>query len=126
MTKMTSHAKKTLCVVTKKYQGCILYIYCSIDFESLPMPDFKKLPKIVTAKLYFFAFHFTFFAHHTTIFCPYVFFFFIFSFPFLPFSSFPLLLSPEYGTFYNPEKNIIRIYFAGCIIQCMYVYIYVV
>ena len=32
-----------------------------IDFESLLLPDLKKLPKIVTA-------------HHTSIFCPLVFF----------------------------------------------------
>ena len=64
-------------------------VHCSIDFESLPMPDLKKLSKII-----FFGFPFPFFAHHTSILCPYVIFSSLHLFypPFLPVSLFPPLL----------------------------------
>ena len=80
-------------------------VYCSIDFEGLPMLDLKKFPKIIMAKSSSFAFHFSFFAHHTSIFCS-VFFssfspFFLFFFPsFLPFSPpnlFCYLFNPAPG-----------------------------
>ena len=67
---------------------------CSIDFESLPMPDLKKLSKIVTAKSYFFAFHFPIYTHHTSIFCF-----------FLPFPSFPSLLSAPFENLPNLFLN---------------------
>ena len=52
-------------------------VSCSIDFESLPMPDLKKLPKIVS------------FANHTSIFCPFV---FLSSFSPFSLSFYPLFL----------------------------------
>ena len=76
---------------TLKYRG----VYCSIGFESLPMPDLKKIYKIVGAKspwaiiIFFFSFHLSF-AHHTSIFCPFFSFFSYFS----PFSTLFLLFFP--------------------------------
>ena len=69
--------------------GCITE-YCSIDLESLPMPDLKSSPKS-TAKSS--CFPFPFFVHHTSIFCPvvfFLFFFLLFSLLFSSFSSFSL------------------------------------
>ena len=87
-------------------------VYCSIDFESLPMPDLKKLSKIVLC------FPFPFFSpsylYFLSFFCPLPFLrfppqflLFFFLFPFFPLllSFFPTLMKsfPIYFL-YNPEN----------------------
>ena len=72
-------------------------VYCSFDFENLPMSDLKKPPNIETAKS-------PFFANYISIFCfflPYCLFFFLSFLPFWKASQFVLksLRVREYETF---------------------------
>ena len=75
----------TISLFSKLHNNTGVYIF--IDFESLPMPDLKKLPKFLTAKS-------TFFDNQTPIFCLFFFLFVFFppSFPPLFLPSFPPIL----------------------------------
>ena len=102
-------------------------VYCSIDFESLPMPDLKKLPNFVTAKSSFFAFHFPFMPTNTSIFGTFLFFlsylllspsFLLFFFPFLKASQFFF----KYGFF--GIRNFIQRWFLFSVVTPLVIFLH--